>query len=381
MIQRKALLAAGGTGGHLFPASALAGALKAHGYQPILATDKRGMAYLSEMEEMPVYQVPAATVYAGGARGLPWRVLTLVHALIVSTYLIIRFRPDIIIGFGGYPSFGPVMAGLLLRVPVLVHEQNAVLGRANRLAAVRGASLATSFSQTNNVPQGVTARMRKTGSPLRPAVLEAAQSDYRYPAKSQPFDLLVFGGSQGTHIFAQIVPKAIAQLSDDQKSRLRIVHQARKADIKDVLHSYGKMGVYYVEIRDYFVDLPYRMRCAQLVICRGGASTVSELTALGVPSIIVPLPGALDQDQANNARELLGVGGTWLIEQDQFSVEELVSRLAALMPDEKTLRRAAACALSLAEPDATNRLCRYAMCLAECRPVQIEEVWARAGRG
>ena len=213
----KILLAAGGTGGHMFPAGALAEKSKEAGYEVHLATDKRGMAYVSNLIPMELHQLPAATVYGGGLLALPLRVITLILSLLASFILIIRLRPKVIIGFGGYPSFGPIIAGILLRRPVLVHEQNAVLGRVNRLAVNLGAYVATSFKDTANMPTAAAQKMHHTGNPLRPAILRAAKGGYRYLASTRAFELLVFGGSQGATILAETVPQALALLPTEKK--------------------------------------------------------------------------------------------------------------------------------------------------------------------
>ena len=366
------VLAAGGTGGHLFPASALAEELKTQGHEVMLATDKRGMAYQNNLTAMPIYRVPAATVYGGGLFALPARILTLLWSVVSSLMLMLRLRPAIIIGFGGYPSFGPVMAGLLMRKPVLVHEQNAVLGRANRLAVKLGASLATSFPNTAGVPARAAARMRKTGNPLRADVLSTAQISYRSPMRSQAFDLLVFGGSQGARIFSTVVPEAIALLPEDKRQNLRLVQQVSKDHMAGVLNSYGELKV-SSEIREFFDDMPRRLRHAHLVICRGGASTISEISALGVPSIIVPLPGSLDQDQANNARDLATAGAAELILQKQFNAESLAAILNKWLDDKACFETMSTNARRLAEPEATVRLARYAYCLAQRLPIQIDQ--------
>jgi UDP-N-acetylglucosamine--N-acetylmuramyl-(pentapeptide) pyrophosphoryl-undecaprenol N-acetylglucosamine transferase len=366
------LLAAGGTGGHMFPAGALAEQLKQAGYEVHLATDQRGMAYVSNLVPMELHQLPAATVYGGGLLALPLRLITLTIGLLAALILVLRLRPKVIVGFGGYPSFGPMMAGLILRRRVLVHEQNAVLGRVNKLAANLGAYVATSFNDTANIPAAAARKMRRTGNPLRPAILQAAQGGYRFLTSGRAFELLIFGGSQGASIFADIVPRALALLPEEQKRRLRVVHQVRRPEMRVALDAYSEESI-YSEIRDFFDDLPIRMRRAHLMIARGGASTVAEMTALGVPSIFVPLPGSLDQDQAHNVRELGRLGCALVVKQKDFTAEYLATEIEKLMNDEGRLQRMSDKARKYSELDATGRLFRYVDCLAERRPVQVDK--------
>lgn len=371
MGKNNIILAAGGTGGHMFPASAVAQTIQNEGYKAHLLTDKRGMAYVTRLTAMEVHQIPAATVYTGGLVALPVKLMTLLFSFFVSFILILRLQPKVIIGFGGYPSFGPVIAGLLLRRQVLVHEQNAVLGRVNRLAAGLGASVATSYTNTVNVPLRAAERLRKTGNPLRPAVLKAAEAGYRYLGVSRPFDLLIFGGSQGAKLFSEIVPQAVALLPVAQRRRLRIVHQVVKSDMRNVLNTYSSLGI-YAEIRDFFDDLPRRMRRAHLVIGRGGASTIAELAAMGVPSLIVPLASSLDQDQAHNVREMAEAEAAIMVKQYDFSAAKLAEILEDLMGDDEKLQNMSKRAIRFGETDAVNRLTRYGVCLARGVPVQIE---------
>jgi UDP-N-acetylglucosamine--N-acetylmuramyl-(pentapeptide) pyrophosphoryl-undecaprenol N-acetylglucosamine transferase len=366
------LLAAGGTGGHMFPAGAVAEELTAAGYEVHLVTDKRGMAYVSNLPPMALHQIPAATVYGGGLFAVPMRIVTLLVSLLVSMFLIIRLRPKVVVGFGGYPSFGPVLAGLLMRRTVLVHEQNAVLGRVNKLAAGLGSFVATSYNDTVNVPKAAAEKMRRTGNPLRPAILKAAAGGYRYLATSRAFELLIFGGSQGASVFTDIVPKALALLPADKKRRLRVVQQVRQVDMRETLTAYGDEGI-YSEIREFFTDLPTRMRRAHLMIARGGASTVAEMAALGVPTIFVPLPGSLDQDQKHNVLELDRTGCARVVAQRDFTAELLADELSKLMDNEGRLQRMSDKARKFAELDATGRLFRYIDCLAQEAPVHIDK--------
>ena len=356
------LLAAGGTGGHLFPASALARRMKEKGHEVHLATDARGLAYLPQLEEMPVHKLAAATIFGGKIWLLPWNLLKIIFAFVQAVHLVLKLKPSIVVGFGGYPSFAPALAAQVLGRQVLIHEQNAVLGRANRVLCGLGAHLATSFGGTRGISKSTKTRTRKVGNPVRNDVLTAARGGYRYLNASRPFELLVFGGSQGASVFADTVPAAISELPADLKARLRVVHQVRRADMAQTLAAYGEISV-YAEIRDFFDDLPARMRRAHLVICRGGASTLCELSLLGAPAIIVPLPGSLDQDQAHNVRELNEKGGAWMVSQTEFTTEWLSGKLNELMLNIELLNAASARSLSLARPDADLRLCRYALSL------------------
>jgi UDP-N-acetylglucosamine--N-acetylmuramyl-(pentapeptide) pyrophosphoryl-undecaprenol N-acetylglucosamine transferase len=369
--KNRVLLAAGGTGGHMFPASVLAEQLKAIDYEVHLATDTRGLAYVAQLTPMVQHKVPAATVFSSGILALPFRLVTLVFSILMSLYLVQRLKPKVIVGFGGYPSFGPVMAGLILGRPVLVHEQNAVLGRVNRLAAHYGACVATSYNQTDKVPEAAAERLRRTGNPLRAAVLKAAQTEYSEPTKSGGFELLVFGGSQGASVFSEILPAAVQKLPKGLQNRLRIVQQVRKVDMQTTLDTYGKLGV-HAEMREFFDDLPARMRRAHMVVSRGGASTIAELAALGAPSLIVPLPGSLDQDQAVNAREIEHLGGALLLRQAAFTPEKLAEILTQKMQDAEALTAMSRQASAFGELDAAGRLSRYAHCLASGVPVQID---------
>jgi UDP-N-acetylglucosamine--N-acetylmuramyl-(pentapeptide) pyrophosphoryl-undecaprenol N-acetylglucosamine transferase len=365
------LLAAGGTGGHMFPASVLAEQLKAEGYDVHLATDTRGLAYLPQLTQMIHHKLPAATVFNGGVLALPFRLLTLMVSVLSSLYLVQRLKPEVVVGFGGYPSFGPIMAAILLGRRVLVHEQNAVLGRVNRLAASWGASVATSYNQTQKVPAKASERLRRTGNPLRAAVLKAAQNSYTGPSKSGAFELLVFGGSQGASVFSTVLPQAVEKLPKGLQNRLRIVHQVRKVDMQQTLDAYGTLAV-HAELREFFSDLPARMRRAHMVVSRGGASTVAELAALGAPSLIVPLPGSLDQDQAVNASELCEMGGALMARQPEFTPEYLAEILTRWMQSPEALNEVSAQASAFGELDAADRLTRYTQCLASGVPVQID---------
>ena len=348
------LLAAGGTGGHLFPAEALAVALAARGAMIELATDARAAGYGGKFPARAVHVIPSETLrgrnpFAYAKAG------TVIGFGVAKAYgLIGRLRPAAVVGFGGYPSIPAVLAARLRGVPSVIHEQNGVMGRANRLLAPRVTAIATSFSGVLDGAPALAAKATRTGNPLRPAVI-AAIAPYAPPDPLGPLRLLAFGGSQGARIMADIVPPAVERLDPSVRARLTVVQQARAEDIDRVRATYARLDL-AAEVAPFFVDLPARVAAAHLVVSRSGASTVAELAALGRPAVLVPLPHALDQDQLANARVLEKAGGAILLRQDAFTPERLAREIAALAADPARLAAMAAAARSAGTPDAAERL-------------------------
>jgi UDP-N-acetylglucosamine--N-acetylmuramyl-(pentapeptide) pyrophosphoryl-undecaprenol N-acetylglucosamine transferase len=268
---------------------------------------------------------------------------------------LIRLRPAAVVGFGGYPTLPPVLAAWLLRIPRIVHEQNAVMGRANRLLAARASAIATGYPGILARRPELAIKAVHTGNPVRAAVREAAARAYEEPAEAKPFRLLVFGGSQGARIMSEIVPGAIERSTALVRARIRVVQQCRQEDIGEVKAIYARLGV-PAELAVFFNDLPDRIAGSHLVIARSGASTVAELAAIGRPAILVPLPHALDQDQLVNATALTAAGGALLIRQDEFSAERLAEELSRLAGKPAILAGMAAAARRTGRADATERL-------------------------
>jgi len=258
------------------------------------------------------------------------------------------------VGFGGYPTVPPLLAASLRGVPTVLHEQNGVMGRANRLLASRVTTIATSFKSLSNLEPRLRSKVVFTGNPVRPQVIEAATMPYAAPADG-PLRVLVFGGSQGAHVMAEIAPPAIERLAPAVRVRLRIVQQARGEDLESVRAAYARLGV-AAECAPFFTDLPRRMAEAHLVISRSGASTVAELSAIGRPAILVPLPHALDQDQFANAGVLAQAGGAIRLEQRDFTPDRLASEIARLTGDPAQLTRMAQGSKSAGTIDAAERL-------------------------
>jgi UDP-N-acetylglucosamine--N-acetylmuramyl-(pentapeptide) pyrophosphoryl-undecaprenol N-acetylglucosamine transferase len=349
------MLAAGGTGGHLFPAFALAEELGRRGLTVDLVTDMRGDRYGMEFPARTVHRVPAATPAGRSPIQAAKATAQLARGVAASFGIMGRSKPRAVVGFGGYPSFPPLVAARLRGIPTLLHEQNAVLGRANRALAGTVTAVATSFAETKLLTGKALAKARLTGNPVRDTVVDWAAEAYRTPAPGGPVSLVVFGGSQGARFFSDTVPPAIALLPEAMRSRLFIVQQCREEDLGRVEAAYQSLGV-RAHLQTFFANLPEEMARAQLVIGRAGASTVAELTVLGRPAILVPLPHALDNDQLNNARQLAAAGGGWCLEQKDVTPQTLAQTLADLLNAPDTLSRAAQAAKAQGRPDAVMRL-------------------------
>jgi len=345
------LLAAGGTGGHLFPAEALAIVLEKCGLIVDLATDHRAAHYKTAARN--VYLIPSATVRGRNPFSLAYTGAMLALGTATAWGLIGRIRPSAVVGFGGYPTVPPLMAASLRGVPTILHEQNGVMGRANRLLAPRVTKIATSFAALTRVDPRVQGKISFTGNPVRPQVIAAAATPYATTAGK--LRLLVFGGSQGARVMSEIVPAAIEKMIPNISARLVIIQQARAEDLDAVRTTYARLGI-EAEVGAFFTDLPARMAAAHLVISRSGASTVAELSAIGRPAILVPLPHALDQDQSANAGVLEAAGGAIRVEQRNFTPEWLASEIARLAADPTALTRMAHAAKLAGTIDAAERL-------------------------
>jgi UDP-N-acetylglucosamine--N-acetylmuramyl-(pentapeptide) pyrophosphoryl-undecaprenol N-acetylglucosamine transferase len=348
------VLMAGGTGGHLFPAMALAQELRRRGHDIHLMTDHRVAGYGDQFPARETHIIPSATPSVRNPIKFVVAAFTILGGVGAARGKLRHIRPQAVVGFGGYPIFPPFLAARNLGIPGILHEQNAVMGRANRALAGRASAIALSFVKTKHA-EGFAAKTMLTGNPVRDRV--RAVADVPYPAidDTSPIRLVVFGGSQGARVFSEFVPPAIAQLPEPIRRRLRLVQQCRPEDLDRVADAYRQAQV-NVDLQPFFTDLPERIAAAHLVIGRSGASTIAELTVLGRPAILVPLPGAIDADQKNNALVVEAAGGGWIMEQATISPPSLATRLASLFGDPATLRAAAAAAKSLGQPFAVERL-------------------------
>lgn len=355
-LSASVMLAAGGTGGHLFPAYALAEELARRDIAVDLMTDMRGDRYGTGFPARRIYQVPAATLSGSNPVSAAKTIFTLARGVKAARRILAEVHPGAVVGFGGYPSFPPLVAASLMGLPTALHEQNAVLGRANRLLARRVSVIAVSFETVRKLEGAAVDRARFTGNPVRDAVIEWAGIPYRTSGAGQPFRLLVFGGSQGARFFSEAVPPALRLLPEPLQRRLRVIQQARPEDEAAVSAAYAAAPSITAEVAPFFHNLPELMAASHLVIARAGASSVAELAVLGRPSLLVPLPHALDNDQLANATRLAEAGGAVCLEQKSLTHEQLAAAITYAMEMPNEMAAAAKAAGTQGRPDAVQRL-------------------------
>jgi UDP-N-acetylglucosamine--N-acetylmuramyl-(pentapeptide) pyrophosphoryl-undecaprenol N-acetylglucosamine transferase len=361
------VLAAGGTGGHMFPAEALARELVARGAAVALVTDRRGQAFGADVFGTGGAGVTIHRIRAGrfdtGMIGKALGVAELLLGIAQAGGVLRRIAPAAVVGFGGYPSVPTVLAATRRGIPTLIHEQNALLGRANRLLARRVTRIALSFTETARLRDRDRLRAVETGNPVRPAVAAVREIPYVAPTPSDAIELLVTGGSQGARIFSDVVPAALALLPEALRARLRVSQQARPEDLDRVRREYSESGI-AAETAGFFTDVPLRLARAHLVIARAGASTVAELAVAGRPALLVPYPFAADDHQTANAAAFARAGGGWTMAQESFTVAHLAQFLGETLAAPDRLARAAAAARGQGRPEAARRLADLAFELA-----------------
>lgn len=353
-ISRHYILAAGGTGGHMMPAYALATELIARGHRIALVTDDRGAKIGGLPDGVEVHVLPAGRA-GGGPVGWVRSALAIAKGRSQALALIREFQPAAVVGFGGYPSLPTLLAARSARVPTVIHEQNAVLGRVNRLMARWVDAIATAYPDVARLPASAASRVHLVGNPVREAVLELRTLGYPPVSEEGVFRLLVTGGSQGASIFADVVPDALALMPVAFRHRLQVTQQCRPEDIDRVRAAYAAHGI-PADLATYIEDMPAKLNWAHLVIGRAGASTIAELTCAGRPAILVPLPIATDDHQTHNVREMVAVGGARAIQQPKFTVVELAKQMQKLALEPGALENAATRALGVGRPHATRDL-------------------------
>jgi UDP-N-acetylglucosamine--N-acetylmuramyl-(pentapeptide) pyrophosphoryl-undecaprenol N-acetylglucosamine transferase len=350
---RLAVIAAGGTGGHLFPAEALARALIARGWRIVLATDERVGGLAEGFPAERRIALSSSTFRRGDIAGMARAGLRILQGVLQARAAFRELDPAVVVGFGGYPSAPALVAAILGRRRTVIHEQNAVLGRANRVLAPRVNAIACAFPSLANAPPAVRSRAVTVGNPVRPNIRALADLPYRPPQAE--IRLLVTGGSQGARVISQLVPQAVAALPQTLRARLRVQQQTRPESMEAAARTYAEAGV-QAEIAPFFAEIDARLAAAHFVIGRAGASTVSEIAVAGKPSILVPLAIALDDDQGRNALVMAGAGAALVMREEELTAETLAAALGPLLADPERLGQMAAAARSLARPDAAERL-------------------------
>jgi UDP-N-acetylglucosamine--N-acetylmuramyl-(pentapeptide) pyrophosphoryl-undecaprenol N-acetylglucosamine transferase len=349
--EKTILLAAGGTGGHLYPAEALAQELLDRGHKVVIVTDKRGAAFRKLGDKVTVLRVRAAT-FKPGLTSKVKAVIDICLGILQSAALLKKFRPAAVVGFGGYPSFPTMFAAQQMGFRTLLHEQNAILGKANLHLADKAAAIATALPDTKNISPANQRKVTVTGNPVREAICAVREKPYVLP--SDTFNIFITGGSQGAKILSDIVPEAMHLLPDDIKGKLRIVHQCPESTLAATMEKY-KAGGLSAETKSFFDDMPERLSACHLFIGRSGASTVAEIAVVGRPAIFVPLWHA-DRQQFLNAEQLSATGGAWVMEQKDFSPAALAAKIAELFNNPAALEAAAKAAKACGQPEAVKNL-------------------------
>ena len=347
------LLSAGGTGGHVFPARALADELILRGYHVEIATDTRGVKYFDGLDAKIPRHIISSGSYASGLLGKVIGTFELLKGFIQSIKLIRRMKPIAIVGFGGYPSAPPIFAGQFLGVKTIIHESNAILGLANKLLAPFATKIALSYPETDGIPDKLKSKSICTGNPVRQAIADL--SIVPYPHMNDKITIMIFGGSQGAKVFSDVVPLALVALPPELQSRLHIIQQSIPSTIDAVREIYLKSKLDF-EIKPFFDDMPTRLKNTHLFIARSGASTVAEFTAAGRPAIYVPFPRHKDNQQVFNAEQVAKAGGGWVVLEKDLTVEGLKTTLEGLLQSPENLQKAAESARNLGLIDATQRL-------------------------
>lgn len=348
------VLAAGGTGGHMIPAHALAAELKSRGHGVLLITDERGARFPGLFNDVPVHILPAGRL-GGGPIGLLKAAGAVLKGRGQAKRLYREHTPDVVVGFGGYPAFPSLLAASALRIPTVLHEQNAVLGRVNRLLAGEAEAIAIAYDKVDRLKSKYQDKTVVVGNPVREEIARLGELPYPPFDNLAPLKILVTGGSQGASALGDVVPAGLGLLQPSLRHRLQVVQQCRPDDIERVRNTYASLHI-PAELLTYIEDMPEKLGDAHLIIGRAGASTIAELTAAGRPAILIPFPSATDDHQTANAREMTLAGGARTIQQDNFTPEVLARQIEAMAADPIAINNAASRALSVGRPHAARDL-------------------------
>lgn len=380
MIRRRTshvVLAAGGTGGHVFPALALSEELLERGHKVTLITDKRGLKYRKLFKGVKIYEVSSTSIAGKGLIGKLFSIPKILASISEAKSLLKMIRPGVVIGFGGYPSFPSIRAAKSLNIPTVIHEQNAVLGKVNRMMAKSVDAVALSFEDTKKAHWQNYKYVAVTGNPVRKEIVEIGDLYYPTLGDDRIFRIVVIGGSQGAKIFSEVVPQAISTLPRASQRRLQITQQCREEDIEAVREIYADTKI-AVELTTFIDDLPNCLRWSHLIIGRAGASTISELTTAGRPAVLVPYPHATDNHQFFNANEMVVNGAAWLYKNDEFNAKTLAKLLQRMARHPNEVWSAAEQARKIGKPYATKDLAdiveRLALVMGDAEVIEINNV-------
>ena len=367
---KQILITAGGTGGHMFPAEALAKDLINRGFKVTLATDVRGKKYDPFVEGVPIHVLKSGAIKSGLLNKMK-AAMSLGVGYLQARKLVDQIKPAVVVGFGGYPSFPAMYAAQKKGIPTILHEQNAVLGKANAYLAPKTDRIALAWKSVDGMDESDAVRSVMTGNPVRPDIAELYNKPYPVIDQDGALRIFVMGGSMGAHVFSEILPAAFAGLSPEHKARLEIVQQCRAEDMEQVTALYAENGI-KAELSTFFDNVAERLEQCHLVIARSGAGTVSEVTTAGRPAIFVPYPHHADQQQKRNADTVADSGGAWVMTQNGFTTEAVLARIETFLQNPETLFRAAENARSCGQPDAARRLGNLVTALASG--------WDKAGK-
>jgi UDP-N-acetylglucosamine--N-acetylmuramyl-(pentapeptide) pyrophosphoryl-undecaprenol N-acetylglucosamine transferase len=357
MILRRCLIAAGGTGGHMFPARAAAEALIARGWQIRLVTDARGLKHTNDFPAVAIDEIHAASPSTKNPVKLARAALELTRGMAQAQNILKRWKPDVVAGFGGYPAFPALAAARMAGIPFAIHEQNSVLGRVNRVFAKKAGFIASGFERLDRMPAAARKRHILTGNPLRKPILEARAADYSPFTEDGRINLLILGGSLGARLLSETVPQAIAQLPKSLRSRLDVVQQTREESLEMARETYQSAGVSAV-CEPFFEDVGALYAASHLIIGRAGASTVSEVAGVGRPAIFCPLAIAADDHQSANVEGLVNALAADVLGEADFTAEALAALLTTRFSNPADLAERAAAARSLGRPDAADALAK-----------------------
>ena len=348
------MICAGGTGGHMFPALSLAEDLKSRGCRVVVVTDKRAVKYTDGYDDLNVNVISSSTL-PSGLLGKVKGLFLLAYGYFQSHRLINKYAPSLVIGFGGYPSMPPMIVAQRGDIMTIIHEQNAVLGKANAYLATKADRIALSLPEMSSLDEQDSMRAVVTGNPVRSEISALYSHPYNTPDTDEPFGLTVMGGSLGAKVMAQNIPQALASLPQELKSRLNVIQQCHAEDMDEVQSIYNDAGI-SVQLAPFFDDVPEILKKSHLVIARSGASTVSEIAIAGIPAIYIPYPHHVDQQQKVNAESIAKLDGAWVMEEKNLNASTLAARIESLMLSPETLFRAAEGARAAAKPEATRKL-------------------------